>query len=450
MAYQRLNLTDHVDNWTAAHVAHIEDGIEANEKALEDKQPKGEYLTEHQPIKTVNGQSLVGEGDVKIEMGPSVAVDSEINPASNNPLSNKAICENLLVIGEITTTVPGEQEEQPATESENLLVGVEWTNGYYVENTDGEIKELVGHSISGKIPVVAGETYVLYTDLAKPGSVYDADDNFLVSFQGVNGGFAEIELVMPATASHVIITVKNANSDKYWLKGASAGGDTGGSPPSEIVTVTEKYPLSYWTGKKFGFIGDSITYGNYVTTNNEVVRMDEPYPVIMQKVLGLAAITVDGRGGSCVSNIGGTGVSFADRVALMDADCDAVVIFGGVNDSNQGVTIGTTEDTDDTVSFCGALDKLCNELIARYTQKTIFFVTPLPSTRNTAGLQNYRDAIVEVCRGKYGITVIDGADLGFPAISSAFRATMMCDGIHPTPDGHVQLGKALARRVNSL
>ncbi len=34
MAYERLNLTDHVDNWTAEHVKHLEDGIVANETAI--------------------------------------------------------------------------------------------------------------------------------------------------------------------------------------------------------------------------------------------------------------------------------------------------------------------------------------------------------------------------------------------------------------------------------
>ena len=47
----------------AAHLQHIEDGIAANENELKNKQPKGNYLTEQQ-LKTVNGQSLVGTGDL--------------------------------------------------------------------------------------------------------------------------------------------------------------------------------------------------------------------------------------------------------------------------------------------------------------------------------------------------------------------------------------------------
>ena len=43
---------------------------------LEKKQPKGNYLTEHQPLKTINGQSLVGEGNIVIE-GGDTSVQSE-------------------------------------------------------------------------------------------------------------------------------------------------------------------------------------------------------------------------------------------------------------------------------------------------------------------------------------------------------------------------------------
>lgn len=50
----------------AAHLQHMEDGIEANAIELKNKQPKGNYLTQHQPLKTINGQSLAGTGDLAV------------------------------------------------------------------------------------------------------------------------------------------------------------------------------------------------------------------------------------------------------------------------------------------------------------------------------------------------------------------------------------------------
>jgi hypothetical protein len=35
MSYERLELTDFVDKWDAAKVKHLEDGIVANEEAIE-------------------------------------------------------------------------------------------------------------------------------------------------------------------------------------------------------------------------------------------------------------------------------------------------------------------------------------------------------------------------------------------------------------------------------
>lgn len=47
------------------------------------------YLTEHQPLKTINGQVISGTGNIVIE-GP-ITVDESIDSASTNPVQNKAI-----------------------------------------------------------------------------------------------------------------------------------------------------------------------------------------------------------------------------------------------------------------------------------------------------------------------------------------------------------------------
>ena len=53
----------------ASQLNAMDDQIAANEIAIENKQPKGDYLTEHQQLKTINGMSLVGTGDITIEGG---------------------------------------------------------------------------------------------------------------------------------------------------------------------------------------------------------------------------------------------------------------------------------------------------------------------------------------------------------------------------------------------
>lgn len=78
MAYTKQNFYTN-QTLKAEHLNNIEDGIIANEKELKNKQPKGDYLTEHQKIKTINGQSLVGEGNIKISSGANDGTSSSVN-----------------------------------------------------------------------------------------------------------------------------------------------------------------------------------------------------------------------------------------------------------------------------------------------------------------------------------------------------------------------------------
>ena len=50
----------------AEQLIAMEDAIIANENELTNKQPKGNYLTEHLKLKTINGVSIVGEGNLEI------------------------------------------------------------------------------------------------------------------------------------------------------------------------------------------------------------------------------------------------------------------------------------------------------------------------------------------------------------------------------------------------
>ena len=63
MAYTKLQLENFKSAWTVEEVDHIEQGILANESALTKKQ---DILVSGQNIKTINGLSLVGSGDVDL------------------------------------------------------------------------------------------------------------------------------------------------------------------------------------------------------------------------------------------------------------------------------------------------------------------------------------------------------------------------------------------------
>lgn len=86
MGYNKQNFTKG-QILTANHLNNIEAGIVANEAAIAEKQPKGSYLTEHQKIKTINGQSLVGTGNISITGGTSGASVSPLKDGEYNVLA---------------------------------------------------------------------------------------------------------------------------------------------------------------------------------------------------------------------------------------------------------------------------------------------------------------------------------------------------------------------------
>lgn len=50
------------------------------------------YLTEHQHIKTINGESLIGDGNIEIGSGGTpITIDSTLDSGSTNPVANSAI-----------------------------------------------------------------------------------------------------------------------------------------------------------------------------------------------------------------------------------------------------------------------------------------------------------------------------------------------------------------------
>ena len=65
MAYIKQNFNSG-DVLKASQLNAMDAQIAANEIALDGKQPKGDYLTEHQSLKTINGQSIIGDGNIEI------------------------------------------------------------------------------------------------------------------------------------------------------------------------------------------------------------------------------------------------------------------------------------------------------------------------------------------------------------------------------------------------
>lgn len=215
-------------------------------------------------------------------------------------------------------------------------------------------------------------------------------------------------------------------------------------------------------GKKINFIGDSITEG---------VRVENPENIftnILKRELNLAEARNYGVGGSRIARIKNpsqpSDEDFIMRTDRMDPDFDVVVIFGGTNDFGHGnIPLGKMGD-DDVYTFYGALRTLCLNLIKKYPEKTIVFMTPIhrlneeldynkrleENNPNARPIVDFVNAIREVCE-LFSIPVLDMFREGnMPARVWAWCENHMPDGLHPNDNGHKIIAHKLQKFLENL
>lgn len=206
-------------------------------------------------------------------------------------------------------------------------------------------------------------------------------------------------------------------------------------------------------------LGDSITQG---VGNGDISWVD-----YLREWMPDWRINKYGVAGAIITNCRDKDDSFVQRFLAMETGADAVVIFGGVNDFNHGIPLGSrTEDgehpfSEDLGTFYGAFSYLCREVWRRNPTGTVLVVTPIRSrdfkdyphwnTKNQAGFKliDYRNAMLEVCR-HYNIPVLDLFSCGgmTPDIPEV-RAAWMPDGLHPNERGYRKLTRKIYHFIES-
>lgn len=90
---------DGIESKTDASILSLNEGVAAlktltagHTKSIEDLGiAKQDALVSGTNIKTINNQSILGSGNISIEGGSSITVDSELSTTSENPVQNKVI-----------------------------------------------------------------------------------------------------------------------------------------------------------------------------------------------------------------------------------------------------------------------------------------------------------------------------------------------------------------------
>ena len=139
---------------------------------------------------------------------------------------------------------------------------------------------------------------------------------------------------------------------------------------------------------------------------------------------------------------------------------DIIVVFGGTNDFGHGdAPLGTFEDNTPN-TFYGAMHVLCCDLISKFPNSEIIFMTPLHRIGEDflvneralprVALSNYVDAIIEVCR-YYSLPVLDlfstsGIQPAIPVIKEKY----MPDGLHPSDAGARRIADRLVAFLKKM
>ena len=217
-------------------------------------------------------------------------------------------------------------------------------------------------------------------------------------------------------------------------------------------------------GKKALFLGDSITEGAGTSGPERV------YHQLLKESACLSEAINYGISGTrfAKQHLPSSNLlvdrDFCERVDEMDDTADLIVVFGGTNDYGHGnAEIGAfTDRTKDT--FYGACHELMTELINKYPDAQIVFMTPLHrkgeenpfgdcnqgTEKIYAPLKTYVEIIKEVAE-YYSIPVLDlyatsGIQPNVPIICEKFCP----DGLHPNDAGHVKIAQKLENFLKTL
>ncbi len=212
-------------------------------------------------------------------------------------------------------------------------------------------------------------------------------------------------------------------------------------------------------GAVVNFLGDSITEGVGASC------VENRFPDVMAREFGLKKANNYGVSGSRIARQVVVTQEpydrdFCMRFSEMDADADAVVVFGGTNDYGHGeAPLGQPGDFT-PATFWGACRYLMDGLLTRYPGKPVVIVTPLRRLNETdpggdgtgrklnafVPLNAYREILMQSAF-EYSLPVLDlYATSGIQPENPEILRRLLPDGLHPSDAGHA----LIARRIGAF
>ena len=208
---------------------------------------------------------------------------------------------------------------------------------------------------------------------------------------------------------------------------------------------------------KVNVLGDSFTDNTRDALGTGTFYFTRWYE-FAKEICHIVTVNNYGFGGTAMSPVASGDNSFYNRMQSMEKDAGSVWVLGGTNDYHNDVPLGLITD-DNTNTFYGTLNKMCEYLKDEFYNADVVFCTPImrvspsngktetvPANNQTNSngdtLEQFANAMIEVCR-KWGIPCFDAyhnSGICPQARNTKNFAWFMNDGIHMNQNGHRQLG----------
>lgn len=425
--------------------------------AIANKQPT---LVSSTNIKTINGLSILGSGNVEVSANyPEVFIlpNQKMYDVSEFVNSNGTVAleSQKLVASNVTIDFPAMFVNPNRTSmSFTRVVPETWvvlggttTRFTALRILNGNIDYLIEFIDSG------ANNIMIDNSVKWSGTITDNNDLITISF--LNDKY---EVSVRGTVVYTITLSAITNPDAQGFKvnqnmgivlqktRVSASGLVTFVPDWRFVAPLE----GKFVNQRWNVLGDSITLGTGITTK---------YFDHVKTALLFSTVTNYGISGTEICTSGTFPTPFISRYASMDATATLISVLGGVNDFLHNAELGTFASRDNA-TFYGALHNLCAGLQTTFANAKYFFMTPLRTNgsngngevANTKGykLVQYVNAIKEVC-AYYCIPVLDlYTECGFTPDVSASKSVYMPDGLHPSEVGHKRLGDKITSFLTTL
>lgn len=233
---------------------------------------------------------------------------------------------------------------------------------------------------------------------------------------------------------------------------------------------------SVYAGKKLSILGDSIsTFSGYIPagnkvwytgSNNGVSSVADTWWMKLMSALGMELLVNNSWSGSRVTTTDGTAAAGCySRCEDLGTDPDAIIVYMGINDFNNGVALGTYTGTGGlptvTTTFREAYAIMLNKILTKYKNAEVWVCT-LPYCERTGvntfpevngngvSLDAWNEAIRDLA-ALFGVKVLEHAKCGLTYQNMDLYMGDYADGegLHPNAAGHSLLANNDIRQMDA-